>query len=292
MERIGYFFTRLLIELFRFVPFRVLYALSDAMAFVLRRVVGYRQAVIWGNLRRAFPEKSEDELRMIVRGAYRNLTDITLETIKGFTAPLAVVTSRAVIKNAELVNQYMDRGQSIILAGSHFNNWEWLGLAIPGPIRGACISAYKPLTNRLVDRYYNERRVRGGMIMASMEDTYKAIRKYQGQPALFLLIADQSPSSRKSAQWLPFFHQETAFMPGIEFFARRFRYPVLYFHVERVRRGYYELTYQVICADPAQTGEGEITRAYAEHIERIIAEHPESWLWSHKRWKIKRENDK
>lgn len=46
MERIGYIFTRLLAEVFRFVPFAALYPISDALAFVLHRVVGYRRQVM------------------------------------------------------------------------------------------------------------------------------------------------------------------------------------------------------------------------------------------------------
>ena len=56
---IGYIFLRLVGELFRLVPFRVLYVLSDGLAFLLYRVAGYRKKVVFENLRRAFPGKSE-----------------------------------------------------------------------------------------------------------------------------------------------------------------------------------------------------------------------------------------
>ncbi|TNE59977.1 MAG: hypothetical protein EP344_08095 [Bacteroidetes bacterium] len=182
----------------------------------------------------------------------------------------------------------MDAGRPVILAGSHISSWEWPCLTIPEPVRGQVVTAYKPLSNRRIDQYYNKRRTRGGAEMVSMDDTYKALRRYQEQPAMFILVGDQSPSSRKSAQWLPFLNRDTAFMPGIEFFARRFKYPVLYFHSQRVRRGYYELTYQEVWLNPEQANETDITRAYAAHIEQIIREQPENWLWSHKRWKMSR----
>ena len=52
---IGYFFLRVFIELFRLVPFRVLYVLSDGLAFLLYSIIGYRKKVVLDNLRRSFP---------------------------------------------------------------------------------------------------------------------------------------------------------------------------------------------------------------------------------------------
>jgi KDO2-lipid IV(A) lauroyltransferase len=33
---------------------------------------------------------------------------------------------------------------------------------------------------------------------------------------------------------------------------------------------------------------GELTRLYAEQLEKSIRENPEYWLWTHKRWKHSR----
>ena len=114
--------VRVFIQLFRIVPFPVVYALSDLMAFVLYRVIGYRKKVIYDNLMRAFPEKTETEIKRIVRETYRNLTDVTLESIKVFTLPYEELKRRCPCDDPGLVNQYLDKGQSVILAGSHLAN--------------------------------------------------------------------------------------------------------------------------------------------------------------------------
>ena len=89
--------------LFRFVPFSVLYLFSDGMAFLLERVVGYRKKVIADNLRRAFPEKNAAEINQIVRGVYRNLTDVTLETIKSYSTPLHEIRRRCAVLNPDII---------------------------------------------------------------------------------------------------------------------------------------------------------------------------------------------
>lgn len=278
-----------LLQLFRFIPFPVLYGLSDALAFFLYRIIGYRRTVIFDNLKRAFPEKSEVEIRNIARATYRNLTDVTLETLKSFTAPYAEIERRAICLNPEVVNQFLDRGQSVILSGSHLGNWEYSGLTMAPNFHGATVTAYKPLTNKKMDAHLNLARSRTGMEMVAMDEVFRAIRKRAAEPTVFLLLADQSPSSRKSAHWVNFLGQETASLPGADVLSRKFGLPVLYYRVGRTsRRGFYEIEFSEICIDPSTAAEMDITRAFARHLEADIREQPEQWLWSHKRWKMQR----
>lgn len=291
MQWIGYLLTRLVAEIFRFLPFRLLYGLSDGVAFLLRAVVGYRSAVVYDNLRRAFPEKTEAEIKKIARASYRNLTDVTLETLKSYTMPLAEIQRRCPPINPELVNQYLDQGQSVILAGSHYNNWEYTGISMPPVFHGDTVTAFKPISNKLIDRYVNWTRARTGMVLISMDSTFAVIRQREReqQRSVYVLLSDQSPSSKKSAHWVDFLGRDTASLPGLDVLARKFKLPVLYYHVRRLRRGFYEVEYFEICANPAEAAETDITRDYARRLETIIREQPENWLWSHKRWKMVRE---
>ena len=291
MQWIAYLLTRLIAEIFRFVPFRVLYALSDGLAFLLHRVVGYRKTVVHENLRRSFPEKKADEIGEIATKFYRNLTDVMLETLKSYTMTIGEIQRRCPPRNPELVNRYLDQGQSIILAGSHYNNWEYTGITLPPALHGTVVTAYKPLTNKRMDAYVNFTRARTGMVLVSMEGTFTAIRQYEREqkPAVYILLADQSPSSRKNAHWVTFLGQDTASLPGVDVLARKFKLPVLYYHVRRLQRGFYDVEFFEVCPNPAEVAEAEITRAYTRQLENIIRERPENWLWSHKRWKMKRE---
>ncbi len=289
MQHIAYYSLRLVIGVFRFIPFPVLHLLSDGLAFLLFHVIGYRKKEVLESLRLSFPEKTEEERLAIARRSYRNLTDVTLETIKEFTLPLDEVYRRCPSRNPELLNQYLDQGRSVILCGSHYTNWEISGLTMPGDFHGATVTAYKPLTNKVIDGYMNQERARGGMEMVRMEGLFGEIRKRRSEPTVFILVADQSPSSHKSAHWVDFLGQDTASLPGTDVLARKFDYPVLYFNVQRLRRGYYQVTFDLLCPTPSEVSEGDISRIYARHLEAIIRAKPEGWLWSHKRWKLKRE---
>lgn len=64
------------------LPFRALYVLSDGFCFLMHHIVHYRRRVVRNNLRNAFPEKSEAELREIERKFYRYICDYMLEEVK------------------------------------------------------------------------------------------------------------------------------------------------------------------------------------------------------------------
>jgi KDO2-lipid IV(A) lauroyltransferase len=290
MNRVGFIFTRLVVEMFRFMPFWLLYRLSDGLAFLLHRVVGYRRQVVWDNLRRSFPEKTDAELAGIARKSYRNLTDVMLEALKSYTLPVPEISRRCPVLNPEMINQFLDRKQSVILSGAHYGNWEYTGITMPPLFHGTAVTAFKAIANPYMDAYVNQTRERTGMVMVSMDDTFAAMRRreQEGRPSVYILLADQSPSNRKGAHWVEFLGQDTASLPGVDVLARRFKFPVLFYEVRRVRRGFYEVVFSEICTDPTAATEASITRAFAQTLETVIRKQPENWLWSHKRWKMKR----
>ena len=286
LKYIQYLFTRGFIELFRFVPFRALYILSDGIAFLLHRVIGYRRKVVMDNLKRCFPDHTPQELERIARASYRNLSDIIVESLKGTTLSLDEIKRRYTYDNYELVNQHLDAGRSVVLAGGHYNNWEWGVITIAGGMHGKTIGVYKPLSNVYTDRWFFNNRSRDGhMILKSMKDTFASVEEFRGQPTVFILISDQIPSNRKTAITATFFDHTTACLPGTEQIAVKNNYPVMMYSIQRIKRGYYHLTFSEICIEPALTQPGEVTQLFMTKMERDIRQQPENWLWSHKRWK-------
>ena len=53
-------------------------------------------------------------------------------------------------------------------------------------------------------------------------------------------------------------------------------------------RGYYTLLAECIQNPPYNDMEGEITEKHTKKLESDIIEQPETWLWTHKRWKHQR----
>jgi KDO2-lipid IV(A) lauroyltransferase len=82
MQAMIYYLTLPLIYLVSILPFPLLYSFSGFVYFMLYHVIGYRKKVVYTNLRNAFPEKSDKEIRRLRRKFYHYLCDLVIETFK------------------------------------------------------------------------------------------------------------------------------------------------------------------------------------------------------------------
>ena len=109
-----------------------------------------------------------------------------------------------------------------------------------------------------------------------------------GKNLVMGLIADQNPPRRPDSRWFRFLNQDTIFFDGGEKLALRCNLPVFFVKMNRLRRGRYEMSFELIYDGKEEVAEYEITQRYVRKLERMICECPELWMWSHRRWKHKR----
>jgi KDO2-lipid IV(A) lauroyltransferase len=254
----------------------------------LYRLIGYRVKVVRENLVRSFPEKSDSERRQIERDFYKHLGDLFVETIKGMSISESEMKRRMLNLDQHHYDELYNKEQSAIIVMSHCGNWEWICLMsqIACQQRVQCI--YKSLSNSGFDRWMFAIRSKFGANPIPMEQTLRVLDANKAVVTVNAFIGDQNPSSGKGSYWTNFLNQDTPFMMGPEKIAKKFNMPLYYLASRKVGRGFYEATTVPLCLDPSSMTEGEITRLIAEHTEREILQQPHIWLWSHRRWKHKR----
>jgi KDO2-lipid IV(A) lauroyltransferase len=130
--------------------------------------------------------------------------------------------------------------------------------------------------------------VRGRSALVSITNTLEVFKTDWKEPAAFYMIADQSPSNARLAYWVRFMNQETATLHGPEKYARIYNMPVFYADIRKVKRGFYVTEFILVSENPAQTRTGEITQKFMQILEEKIRENPQYYLWSHRRWKLKK----
>jgi Kdo2-lipid IVA lauroyltransferase/acyltransferase len=275
----------------RIIPFRMLYGISDVLAWFLRRVFRYRYDVVLQNISHTNLTLTETEKASLVREIYLNLSDILLEGIKSFSMSRATVIERHKLVNPEILDPYFKQGRSIILVTGHIGNWEWgsLSAAIQTPYR--IIGFYKPLKNKFINSFIGKSRSKFGTVLAPIRQTSQSFIQYSDQPSMFMMAADQNPAKLTQAHWVNFFGKETAFLYGPEKHARNNNYPIIFTEIKRIKRGYYELILSVLTENPTEYDSGGLTNIYAQKIEAVIRKNPGIWLWTHRRWKHQRPID-
>ncbi len=276
--------------LFACLPFFIIYLISDLFAFLLEKVFAYRKKVIVKNLKQCFPEKSDDEIKNLLPKIYKNLSDNILEGIKAFSMTRWQIKRRHKIINPELVENYYTLGKSIIAVTGHYGNWEWGSLSSGLQTNYNIVALYKPLSNKIIDKFVRWSRARFGTVLGSIGNTSTIFKMFENKTTAFLMAADQSPGKKyqNNAFWIEFLGRDTAFLHGPEKYARAMNYPVVYIDVQRQRRGFYEIELSVLADHPKDLAEGEITARFAKKLESVILKKPSDWLWSHNRWKLTR----
>lgn len=267
------------------LPMWLLYPLADALALLLYYVIGYRRKVTRSNLRLAFPELSEKEITRIEKKFYRNFTDSFIETIKLLSASHAFIKQHFVIDNPEILDNFYDEGRKCQLHLGHTFNWEVANVAMPLMSRYPFIVAYMPVENKIFQRLFLHLRGRTGTILLPSNRMQRAIIPYRNTRYLLTLVADQAPANSEQSYWLNFFGRPTAFLRGPERGARIADIPAVFVKFYKSRRGHYHVFLTTLSDHPATLPEGELTRRYCRLLEDAIREHPDGWLWSHRRWK-------
>lgn len=278
---------------FAMLPYWFRYqVIARIIFFVLYYCLRYRMKVVKENLRNSFPEKGKLELLIIRRKFYHVLSEVFVCMIS-----LARMTNKECRRYADICDYDKLRretlGKDWIAMAAHYGCWEYcnfLGLFDPKTVVAA---VYHPLRNKMMEEFFLRLRHRDNSIPVPMQESLRFYLRHRdsvsGKNVAMGLIADQNPPRRPDSHWFHFLNQDTLFFDGGEKLAIKCKLPVYFTWIRRVKRGYYEMTFEQMYDGKEEIAEYEITERYVRRLETMIQEHPELWMWSHRRWKHKRE---
>jgi len=269
------------------IPFWILYFCANLLAFMLQKVFKYRLSTVRLNLEKSFPSHSSKELKLIETKFYLNFSDVLLENLKLYTISKSTLQKRMRILNPEIFTQLDEQNKGAILIGAHYNNWEWMALALGTYMTQDLFTVYKPLNNFRVDSLMLSVRSRFGAHIIPMKQFPKVVLKNKNRATINLMLSDQSPHKKKLDYFCTFLNQDTPVYLGAEKLMNAVDLELLFVEVHRVKRGYYEMKI-VPLAKECNELEGVATELHLSHLEKMIINEPQNWLWSHRRWKHSR----
>jgi len=262
--------------------------ISDVLYIILYRIVGYRKKIVTQNISLVFPNKSSSEKKEIIRSFYLHFCDLIVEGIKAFNMSDASILKRYPITGYESTFDHFEEGRDIIVSCAHQGNWEWASLACPLFFRHKCAVIVTPLTDPYLNRKINNSRSRNGYDLVPKDMFRQYTEEKGGVPKAIFFLSDQSPSNPKNAYWTPFVGVDSPVQYGVEKYAKQLKAPVYYIEIKKVKRGYYQGHVSLLIEDPTTKDYGEIVEKVTETISQSIYDRPSDWLWSHRRWKHKK----
>lgn len=266
------------------LPLRVLYFLSDCFYGLIFYIIRYRRDVVMKNLSIAFPEKTDKERRRIAKKFYHNFTDNFIEVIKLISASPKYV-QKHFAGDYSLYDPLFAEGKRCQSLLAHNFNWEWACLAGPLGMQQKFLVVYMPLASKTMERLFCKLRTKTGAILLPATNMRNTLVPYRNESYNLVLVADQNPGHPGNAWWFNFLNRPTPFVKAPESGARRGNTPVLFVKIIKEKRGYYRAIFSMGEENPASLQPGEMTKKYVDFLEQFIKEHPEMWLWSHRRWK-------
>ena len=290
MEAIGFYIVYGFEWVITLLPLPVLYIFSDAIYPVMYYFPGYRRKVVRTNLVNSFPEKSIDEIIVIEKAFYHHLCDLFFETFKLIHLNNKQLLKRMHMTNPELLERLRNENKDVAIVLGHYGNWEWL-VILPLYTKLQTVSIYKPLNNKHFDRFMCGLRSKNGMRVTPMSSIVREVvtLRQNNIRALFAFVTDQTPPRVDIKFWTKFLNQDTPVYLGAEKIASKYNMAVVFMKIQKVRRGYYDFSLELLFENSAGLPEHLITETHVKKLEEIIRERPEHWIWSHRRWKYKRE---
>jgi KDO2-lipid IV(A) lauroyltransferase len=275
-------------------------ALSRPLALRLGALVGSilylldrpHRRVALKNLSIAFPEKNARERLEILHRSCRNLGrmaaefchlhSLTRESIERYVRVEDPEAWRAALAVAE-------RRGAIILTG-HFGNWELLAYA-HGLLGYPVTLIHRPFRNRFVDHLIDAiRRKAGTRTVAKKAAAKEAIRSL-ARRELLVVPADQN-QTRRFGVFVSFFGLTASTTPGPARLAMRTGAAV--YPAFLVREGESERHRIVLLPEVEMTRTDDRnadivtnTQRCTAVIEEMLRQHPDHWIWFHKRWRTR-----
>ncbi len=271
------------------LPFPILYLFSDFIYIIVYHLIGYRKKVVRENIAIALPNLSKQERLIIEKKSYHHLCDMFLEMIKTMTISENEINKRFIFTNLDVYKKLEAKQKSIALMVSHYASYEWV-ISLNHKVNFIGYAIYKKINNPYFDKLVRSIRSRFKAILITNKETIPLIIENNRNKILstYGFASDQSPKITSTYHWQKFMGIEVPVHTGAEMLAKKYDMSVVFLKVEKIKRGYYKASFELLSENCKEVPNYEITDKFIKMVEQQIYEAPEYYLWTHRRWKHRR----
>ena len=260
---------------------------ASVIAFTFFYLIPIRKKVVLENLKIAFPNNDEVKNKELAFKIYSSFAITLVEIMCLPFLNKSDLVNAVECSNPELIVEKFNEGKGVILLSSHFGNWEFIAISVAIQIQLPFSVVVKPLRNTLVYEWMNKGRTKFGNEVVplgiSIRKTYQTLKEKK----IVAMVADQR--GPKEGVKVDFFGKKVAVYTGPAALALKTGAPIICGIPIRENNFNYKVKLVEIPTNNLSDSEEEkileISQRYTSYLEGVIREHPEQWLWMHKRWK-------
>jgi KDO2-lipid IV(A) lauroyltransferase len=277
----------LLLGCFGVIPARLRRTLFISLMQLFYHLSPRRRLIAHHNLRRAFPEKSEEEILGIVRNVYRNMGIVAAEF---FDIPRLNAVNIGELVEAEGLEhcaKALAKGRGVLLFGAHFSNWELEAVAVSLFIRPLVV-IYRRLDNAVLEALVLRIRSATGNTPLLKEHAMRAMLRTLKRNGMLGILIDQNVDTYEGV-FVDYFRRPACTTDGLALLALHTGAPVLPGYMARRPDGRYRLVIgpEVEVVNTGNREEDVLanTQHFTKIIEETVRQYPDQWFWVHQRWK-------
>jgi KDO2-lipid IV(A) lauroyltransferase len=246
-----------------------------------------RKKTAVSNLKLAFPEKSEAEIKNIVKGCYVNVITVIAEFFYMRKLSVDKLKNLLRVENIELMQEKLKRGKGLIMISGHFGNWELTAYGVSKMLNIPFNVIVKEQTNKRVNEGINNIRTSGSNRMIEMRNSVREILTILKNNGIVAMLGDQS--APKENIKVKFFLEGVPTFEGTAKIAIKTGAEVLFGVSTRNSDGTYSLKFHEIDISKYNESTEENVRALTQEHVNLLVEYiklrPDHWLWFHRRFK-------
>jgi KDO2-lipid IV(A) lauroyltransferase len=274
----------------RLFPFKTGLALFGLFGRLCYYALPYYRGITLENLRSALPEKSDEEIRKTAKDSFthhgKNLFEIlNMKRIRRRFDDYVTMEGESYLRDA------VKNGGCVYITG-HVGNWELMAYYMAYKGFNMTPIAKELYDTRLNDILVNLREENGvHLILRGKPDTSRnIIRALKGDGVLAMLV-DQDTSVK--GIFVDFFGKKAYTPIGAASLALKFKSGVVsgFIHREGNRHKLVMTPLGLVDTGNKESDIISNTELYSNAVEKAVRKHPAQWVWMHRRWKTKPDNE-
>ena len=284
-HRVEYAAVKGLSFVLRGLPRRTGLALGAALGHLFYLLHGRRQLAV-DNLKAAFPSRTEDECRAVLRATFGHLGRQVVELFNVELMSGTEMMELVEVEGEERVEQARAQGKGVMYYTGHFGYWELLVMDHSLRFTPLVVVA-RTLDNPMLDRMLERIRTRVGTRVVSRQGAIRGLLRALLDRGSVGVMIDQHIQDR-SAVTVDFFSRSAATTSAIATLALRTGAPVIPAFGLPLPGGRYRMVYEAPIEPPADDDPDPVrtyTQRCTDVLEMYVRRYPELWLWMHRRWR-------
>lgn len=272
------------------LPYRFLLQLGRALGALMLLVATSRRHIVTRNLELCFPQLSQAERQRLVRENFAAMGIAFFEMAMSWWWPKKRLSRLVQVQGLEHLQEAQAQAQGVILMAIHFTTLE-IGAALLGQ-QHTIDGMYRAHKNPVFDYVQRRGRERHNADAQAIErEDVRGMLKVLRQGRAIWYAPDQDYGPKQSL-FVPLFGVPAATVTATSKFAKLGRAQVMPMRQTRLPNGQgYLIQIEPPLQDfPSDSDEQDCLRIN-RWIEQTIAQHPEQYLWAHRRFKTRPEGE-